>query len=40
VGALLADPRVARRLDPQAAAEFALFQCVLLDHTLHTTTTR
>jgi len=34
VGSLLADSRVARRLDPQAAAEFALFQCVLLDHTL------
>jgi asparagine synthetase B (glutamine-hydrolysing) len=32
--ALLADARVPRALDPQAAAEFLVFQCVLLDRTL------
>jgi asparagine synthase (glutamine-hydrolysing) len=32
--ALLADPRLPRTLDAQAAAEFLIFQCVLLDRTL------
>jgi asparagine synthase (glutamine-hydrolysing) len=34
VGALLADSRLSPRLDPQAAAEFLTFQCVLGERTL------
>jgi asparagine synthase (glutamine-hydrolysing) len=34
VSALLADAAVSRALDPQAAAEFLTFQCVMLDRTL------